>query len=129
MKHDKAALVASWKRRSCQDLKAANVLISEDGMRETTLFHLQQSIEKALKAYLIWCSVNFPHTHDLELLVDIAREKDADFEQLNSVASMTDFAVAGRYPESDQWIDDCDPVEWMPVVRQACDFIWRKIAE
>ncbi len=129
MKHDKAALVASWKRRSCQDLKAANVLLSEDGMREATLFHLQQSIEKALKAYLIWCSVSFPHTHDLELLVDIAREKDADFEQLDSVAAMTDFAIAGRYPESDQWIDDCDPAEWMPVVQQACDFIWRKIEE
>ncbi len=62
-------------------------------------------------------------------LVDIAREKDADFEQLDSVTAMTDFAVASRYPESDQWIDDCDPAEWMPVVRQACDFIWRKIEE
>jgi len=44
-------------------------LISEDGLRETTLFHLQQAIEKALKAYLVWCEVNFPHTHDLELQV------------------------------------------------------------
>jgi len=25
MKHDKEALVASWKRRSCQDLKAARI--------------------------------------------------------------------------------------------------------
>ncbi len=127
MKHDKEALVASWKRRSCQDLKAAKVLISEDGMRETTLFHLQQSIEKALKAYLIWRVVNFPHTHDLEVLVDLAREQDADFDQLDSVTAMTDFAVAGRYPESDQWIDDCDPSEWMAIVQQACDFVWRKM--
>jgi len=127
MKHDKEALVASWMRRSCQDLKAAKVLISEDGMRETTLFHLQQAIEKALKAYLIWCAVSFPHTHDLEVLVDLAREQDADFEQLDSVTDMTDFAVAVRYPESDQWIDDCDPSEWMVIVERACDFVLRKM--
>jgi len=115
------------KRRSCQDLKAASVLIVEDDMRETTLFHLQQSIEKALKAYLIWSSVNFPHTHDLEILVDIAIEKDADFVELNAIIPMTDFVVAGRYPESDQWLDDCEPVEWIELIRQACDFIWLKI--
>jgi len=127
MKHDKGALVASWRRRSCQDLKAAKVLISEDGMRETTLFHLQQAIEKALKAYLIRCAVSFPHTHDLEVLLDLAREQDADFDQLDSVTDMTDFAVAVRYPESDQWIDDCDPSEWMVIVERACDFVLQKM--
>jgi len=35
MKHNKEALVASWKRRSCQDLKAAKILTGEGGMRET----------------------------------------------------------------------------------------------
>ena len=128
MKHDKEALVASWKRRSCQDLKAAKVLISEEGMQEVTLFHLQQSIEKALKAYLIWCAVNFPHTHDLEVLVDLAREQDEGFDRLDVVVAMTDFAVAGRYPESDQWIDGCDPSEWMAIVEQACDVVWQKIS-
>jgi len=96
-------------------------------MRETTLFHLQQAIEKALKAYLVWRAVNFPHTHDLEMLIDLAKEQDTDFDQLDSVAALTDFAVAGRYPESDQWIEDCDPSEWMESIRQACDFVWKKI--
>jgi len=128
MKHNKEALVASWKRRSCQDLKAAKVLTGEDDMLETALFHLQQAIEKALKAYLVWCAVNFPHTHDLEVLIDLAKEKDADFDQLDSVTAITDFAVAGRYPESDQWIEDCDPSEWMESIQQACDFVWKKIA-
>ncbi len=40
---------------------------------------------------------------------------------------MTDFAVVGRYPESDQWIDDYEPSEWIVTVQQACDFVWRKI--
>jgi len=127
MKHNKEALVASWKRRSCQDLKAAKILTGEGGMRETTLFHLQQAIEKALKAYLVWRAVNFPHTHDLEVLIDLAKEQDTDFDQLDSVAALTDFAVAGRYPESDQWIEDCDPSEWMESIWQACDFVWKKI--
>ena len=35
--------------------------------------------------------------------------------------------VAGRYPESDQWIDDCNPSEWMAIVQQACEFIWQRI--
>ncbi len=98
-------------------------------MRETTLFHLQQALEKALKAYLIWCEVDFPHTLDLELLLDIARQKDADFEQLESATGLTDFAIAGRYPESDQWIDGCDTEEWMATTRHACDFIRGKIRD
>jgi len=40
MKHSKEALVASWKRRSCQDLKAAKILTGEGGMRETRLYPL-----------------------------------------------------------------------------------------
>jgi len=127
MKRDKDALVASWKRRSDQDLKSAEILMCDDNLRETILFHLQQAIEKALKAYLIWKGVSFPHTHDLEVLLHLSQKQDIDFEQLDSVTAMTDFAVAGRYPESDQWIGECDPLEWMTIVQQACGFIWQKI--
>ncbi len=66
MERNKSALVASWKRRSDQDMKAAG---------------------------------------------------------------LTDFAIAGRYPESDQWIDGCDTEEWMATTRHACDFIWGKIRD
>ncbi len=98
-------------------------------MRETALFHLQQAIEKSLKAYLIWSEVDSPHTHDIELLLNIASEKDAGFDKFESVADLTDFAVAGRYPESDQWIEECNPTEWMPIAQNICNFIWDKVVE
>ena len=60
-------------------------------------------------------------------LTPLIQKQDIDFGQLDSVTAMTDFAVAGRYPESDQWIDECDPLEWITIVQQACNFIWQKI--
>jgi len=64
----------------------------------------------------------------LKCWLNLAREQDAGFDRLDVVVAMTDFAVAGRYPESDQWIDGCDSSEWMAIVEQACDVVWQKIA-
>jgi hypothetical protein len=63
---------------------------------------------------------------DLSRLVYIASQKDAEFESLESLADLSDMAVAGRYPESDQWIVEYDVADWIITVRNACDFIWSK---
>lgn len=77
MKYDKSTLVSAWKRRSCQDMNAAVLLHEQGDLEETSLFHLQQCAEKGLKAYLVHCEINFPHTHDLSRLVYIASQEDA----------------------------------------------------
>ena len=56
-------------------------------------------VEKALKAFLVHQSVDFPWTHQIGLLLDLCGEQDRSFEQLMAAAvPMTEYAVRWRYP-------------------------------
>jgi len=61
-------------------------------------FHVQQAVEKALKAWLCCLGVPFPRTHDLDelaALLEEAGQKIPDF--VHALLEFTDFAVAFRY--------------------------------
>lgn len=100
MNEEKQAEVAKWLIKSQRDLgSAARLLEGETPYRDTAVYHCQQAVEKALKAFLAIHDVELRRTHDLtELLADCtgidsrfaAREADAQ--------ELTPFAVAFRYP-------------------------------
>ena len=52
------------------DLQAAELLMAE-GATDVICFHLQQSVEKLLKAYLQGCEVAFPHSDVIKLPVHL----------------------------------------------------------
>ena len=92
-KHEHWLLIAK------EDLDSAKHLFTVPFM--TGLFHIQQSAEKALKAYVILKKGMIIKTHDLVRLVDICMEFDREFESLRLFAAvLTPYEVAGRYPET-----------------------------
>jgi HEPN domain-containing protein len=61
-------------------------------------FHVQQAVEKPLKAWLCCLGVPFPRTHDLDelgALLEETGQKAPAF--LSALLEFTDFAVAFRY--------------------------------
>ena len=61
-------------------------------------FHVQQAVEKALKAWLCSLGAAFPRTHDLDelsALLEQAGQPIPDF--ISPLLEFTDFAVAFRY--------------------------------
>ena len=61
-------------------------------------FHVQQAVEKALKAWLCSLGVPFPRTHDLDALAGLLEEAGQEMpEFLSGLLEFTDFAVAFRY--------------------------------
>jgi HEPN domain-containing protein len=61
-------------------------------------FHVQQSVEKALKAWLCCLGVPFPRTHDLDELGALLEKTGQEIpELLSGLLEFTDFAVAFRY--------------------------------
>jgi HEPN domain-containing protein len=54
----------AWLDRAQRDLRAARLLIAGDANAEA-LFHCQQAVEKALKAFLTYHQKPFRKTHDL----------------------------------------------------------------
>ncbi|MBI4648165.1 MAG: HEPN domain-containing protein, partial [Bacteroidia bacterium] len=62
-------------------------------------FHSQQSVEKFLKAYLVYKDIEFDRTHDVDFLLSecMSIEKNG-FEELD-LKNLNDYAVTVRYPD------------------------------
>jgi HEPN domain-containing protein len=95
-----------WLLRCREDLETAADLL---GLRNTRvrpiLFHCQQSVEKALKAFLCWHDAPFAKSHDLRQLGRESSRIDGSLESLLiRAAFLTDYAVKFRYPGA-----ECEP--------------------
>jgi HEPN domain-containing protein len=81
------------------DLEGARALVSAQVRRqEISLFHVQQAIEKALKAYLVWTGKPVPMVPSLGLLVDRIGVS-ANIPHSDSLEDLTQFATIRRYEE------------------------------
>jgi HEPN domain-containing protein len=77
------------------DLDSAAALMASPhlGRPENTLYMIQQSVEKALKAVLIHKQLSFPLVHDLGILIALLPKEDYppggfDWTELNPYASI-----------------------------------------
>ena len=105
---DALALLAIARR----DLQAAQ------GMADTTVFHeavwgfqVQQTIEKALKAWLYLSGVEPPFTHDLVALLKLLEQAGSDIAPYRDLARFTDFAVQIRYDDQPD-LQNLDRSDW-----------------
>ena len=96
---DRLADTDRWLRYAEEDLITAETLLEQSHLppRQACWF-AQQSAEKALKAVLIFLEIDFPRTHDLNVLRNLV----PDSWQLNAahsdLASLTEWAAEARYP-------------------------------
>jgi HEPN domain-containing protein len=72
-------------------------------------FHLQQAIEKTLKAWLCAYGIAYPPTHDLARLLSLLEKAGTDVEQFWPLVQFTIFAVQARY--EDGLADMDEPLE------------------
>lgn len=89
-----------WLRRARSNL--ARVRLGHghpDVLFEDLCFDAQQACEKALKALLVLKGATVPRTHSIaDLLTALAALGFELPDQIKNAASLTDYAVAARYP-------------------------------
>lgn len=92
--------VRRWVEKAEHDLLAAEhgLVLADRGLTEIVCFHCQQAAEKYLKAVLVFNQANFPKTHDLRLLLDMARQVSMLALDSRDVLPLNRYAVEGRYP-------------------------------
>lgn len=102
MPHDPARVAecGEWLQKAALDLRGARIdLEAKPPLLEDVLFHCQQSVEKALKAFLAWHDVAFRKTHSLEELAIPCEQNDPTLKAvLDPAVPLTEFAWAFRYP-------------------------------
>jgi len=88
-----------WLTHAKSDLKLAKIGLNKDVLPEQICFHAQQTVEKALKAVLLFYKIDFPFTHDLEELLDtFETNKITVPAYLLDIGILTPYAVETRYP-------------------------------
>lgn len=86
-------------------------------------FHAQQAVEKALKAWLSLRGIEYPRTHDLEVLFDLLVEKGEQLPQdLRIPFDLTDFAVQFRYEAYEDLISELDRIQVTSQVAVLVDY-------
>ena len=80
-----------------QDLEGAEILLASRLKRqEITLFHVQQAVEKSLKATLCWQEKPVPLVHSLAIILD---RFDIQVPHESKLEELTQFATIRRYEE------------------------------
>ena len=89
-----------WLRHAESDLALANLALErEEILVEQVCFHAQQAAEKAHKAVLIARQQRFPPLHDLEQLLEVARQAHIALPSWSDdLLVLTPYAVETRYP-------------------------------
>jgi HEPN domain-containing protein len=83
------------------DFQTAKILLKYPGGRvENSLFHIQQAMEKALKALLCHHKLPIPMTHDLGALLGALPDKLPALPQGSNLTAFTEFATVRRYEEA-----------------------------
>jgi HEPN domain-containing protein len=94
-------IIQAWLLKSAHDLQTAQIVASHlPDFDDTIAFHCQQSIEKALKGYLVYLDIEFKPVHDLGYLLNLVGTKDDSLDPYyDKVDRVSRFAVQIRYPE------------------------------
>lgn len=81
-----------------RDHEAAWILArAENSQKDAAGFHLQQSVEKSLKAWLALRGIDYPRTHDLNVLLGLLEDQDEDIGSYWRLLELNPFAVQFRY--------------------------------
>lgn len=81
-----------------KDIKALCNMMDEEAFSEEIFgFHVQQSIEKLLKAWLAVIGVIYPKTHDINLLLKILEKANQDISSYEDFVEFNIYAVQLRY--------------------------------
>jgi HEPN domain-containing protein len=99
---DKESFLEQYKvfiLKAKQDISLVHEVMGNNNVApEIMLFHIQQSVEKLIKALFSFHSVRFPKSHDLDQLVDLALEHGIALPPfINKLTELSPYAVEGRY--------------------------------
>ena len=95
-------------RMAERDLRLVEAVVGNAAVDDAVVgFHIQQVIEKSLKAWLAALGVDYPFVHDLGLLLDRLRREGQSVDSFRRLAAFSFYAVQMRYDDAIE--GDADP--------------------
>lgn len=119
-----------WLEIAKKDLNGAKILYEYEGDYGLVLFHLQQSVEKYLKGYLIYKTGILQEGHSLIKLCKKASTYNEGFRKfIKECAFLNAYYIETRYPAEDPLIAEAvDVEEGLKFVEEIIKFIEMSIS-
>lgn len=94
------AYLRQWLLKANEDIDTITVLVSTNPEKHASAicFHAQQAVEKFLKAFLVHKNIDFPRTHDVDMLLSLCKPMNAVAFDIE-LKELTEFGVDVRYPD------------------------------
>lgn len=112
-----------WIERAEADWRILEFALGE-GLIPEAAYHLQQAVEKWLKAFLLHQGWRLERTHDLEELLGHAIRYEPSLERFSGMCHRVNYFIAARYPGLPNPPTDEELRErWIPLAQQLRIFI------
>ncbi len=123
--------IYGWLVKSRRDLESARRLLrGDDPLRDVAVYHCQQAVEKAIKAYLVYQDIPFEKTHSLVALLSRCLPLDAELENWKNVAEiLTPYATEFRYPGDPMEPSPEESEEALSLAESFVEFILQRMPE
>ena len=120
-----------WLRRAKEDLDAAALVLTVPSpLIRTALFHSQQAVEKAMKAFLTWHDAAFREVHNLEELGESCIRLDSTLaSSVTRVTVLTKYAVRFRYPGAPYEPDVQEAQESLGLAQEFVEVVLAKLPQ
>lgn len=119
-----------WILKAQNDLKSAEILYKENGPTDSLCFHCHQSVEKILKAFLVFKKNEFPKIHDLIRLLNLCKEIDENLKELEEeVSFLNRYYIETRYPSEVAVYSKDECQKALKAAQKATQFFVNKITE
>ena len=115
--------VESLEASAEEDLWTANLVKDNDDEKTRIIcFHLQQYVEKMLKAKLLEKGIQYPRKHDLVSLLELFDDKEMLDRHIEDAANLSDYATAFRYERRVPSIEEMEAAfsSAQSIVRDIC---------
>ncbi len=129
MKEIEKKKILHWMKFANEDLQMANDLMkSEFPIFRGVCFDCQQSVEKNLKAYMLYFNQEIVKTHDLAYLVQLLFPFDNNIEiYALKCKSLINYAVIQRYPDDFIDLTKEDAVDSIQIATEIEKYITQKV--
>ncbi|MBN1140720.1 MAG: HEPN domain-containing protein [Deltaproteobacteria bacterium] len=128
---DILAKVRQWMQYGDDDLLLAKhgLNLASSAPYRLIAYHAQQCGEKYLKAFLVLHTIDFPFTHNLSRLIELAQQITLFPDALWEAEILTPYAITARYPGEDEPVTAKEANQAINIAEQTRQLILQALAE
>jgi len=120
-----------WKQKAEEDFAAATTLLkaASPPLHSAICFHVQQAVEKYIKACLVLHRVDFPRTHNIAELINLLPSDCRPQLPVDEQERLSAYAVIARYPGEADLISSDAVEEAVHIARRVRSYFRKRMVE